>query len=138
MANPERGEVALVITRSCNGLDAQKEYTLKLSMNAVVNLQARRKKPMSEIVAEVELLDFASIRDIAFVLLQKYHAAEFDTLEKVGDLMDDAGGIAKFFEAFQLLMELNAGTTRGDGAAHPQTAQALTGVDSMLTPVEAG
>lgn len=133
MANPERGEVALMITHEVDGQPSTKEYTLKLSMNAAVMLQNRRKKTIAEIVADIEKLDFASIRDIAFVLLQKYHAKEIDTVEKAGDVIDDAGGLAQFFAAFRQLMDVNKGPET-DGVSHPPIAQPSTGAGSTLTP----
>src|SRR5687768_13606864 len=123
MANPERGEVTLIVKRGPKGDEQEHEYTLKLGMNASVSLQNKRKKTLSQIVAEVETLDMASVRDIAHMLLQKYHAEEFNTVEKAGDLIDDAGGLLPFFSAFKQLMELNQAPAGAEGNGNPPTAQ---------------
>lgn len=137
MANPERGEVGISVTRVVNGRDETFEYTLKLSMNAAVALQNKRKKTMSAIMAEVESLDFATIRDIAHMLLQKHHAKEFDTPEKAGDLIDEAGGLIPFFDAFRALMATNETPPSQEGSANPQPAQIQTGDGSMSMPAVA-
>lgn len=123
-ANPEKGEVALTVHRD----DGTRDYVLKLSINAAVALEKKRKKTFAEIVAEVERLDMEVIRDIAFVLLQKYHKDEIKTVEAAGDLMDDAGGMESFFEAFRELVKVNE-PPKGDGKTDPPVAATTTGAD---------
>jgi hypothetical protein len=134
MANPERGEVGLTATRTVDGQPQTKEYTLKMSTNAAVALQRKCKKPMSEIVAHVEKMDFEAIRDIAFMLLQKHHADEIKTQEQAGDVLDDLGSIGKFFDAFRQLMEVNQ-PPQGEGSANPLVTQTPTGDSSISKPV---
>lgn len=120
MANPERGEVEVVVN--------DKPYTLKLSMNAAVSLQHRTKKAIGELFSSAAGLDFEAIRDLVFMLLQKYHAKEIDTPAKAGELIDAAGGVAVFFAALSSLAEMNA-------PENPPTAQARsTGDSSTETP----
>lgn len=99
MANIERGEVEVIVN--------DKPYTLKLSMNASVALQQRTKKTMRELLESATSLDFEAIRDIVHLLLQKCHADEFKTLSKVGEFIDDAGGVAVFFDVLERLTKAN-------------------------------
>ena len=133
MANPERGEVGLTVTRTVDGHQQTKEYTLKLSTNAAVTLQRKAKKPMTEIVAHLEKMDFEAIRDLVFMLLQKHHADEFKTQESAGDFLDDLGSIGRFFDAFRQLMEVNQAATT-EGSANPPIAATPTGESSTLMP----
>lgn len=129
VANPERGEVGLTVTRG----DETREYILKLTTNAAVMMQKRLKKPLAQIVADLERLDMESVRDLAFMFLQKYHKDEFKTVEQAGDLVDDAGGLGPFFQAFKQLIAAN---DPGESAAgNPQTAQPKTTGDSTSLPV---
>src|SRR5688572_23667293 len=112
MANIERGEVGVVVN--------DKPYTLKLSMNAAVKLEAKLKKKIGDVLSDAEALDFTAIRDIVWVLLQKYHADEFKTLDSVGDFMDEAGGAKVFFETLAALAEANK-----PDSANPQKAPAI-------------
>lgn len=130
MANIERGEIDITVN--------DKTYTLKLSMNAAATAQSRTKRTMGELLEAAQALDFVAIRDLMWVLLQKYHAADFKTVEQVGNLIDDGGGLAKFFESIAELSKANGGATApaAEGAAgNPPQAQAGTSVDSTLTPV---
>lgn len=127
MANAERGEVALTVTNA-NG--ETREYTLKLSMNAAAEMETKRKMPIGQIVAQVEDLSMQAIRDIAFVLLQKYHKDEIKTVEQAGNLIDDAGGPEQFFAAFRALFEINKAPAV-EGSENPPMAQAGAGSTSM-------
>jgi hypothetical protein len=123
MANPERGEVALVV--------AGRAYTLKLSMNAAVTLERKLKKRIGQIMQEASALSFESIRLVVWLLLQKHHAEDFTTEDKAGELIDDAGGVQVFFSALQALTEAN----QPEGvAADPPEAQDGTGERSTSPP----
>lgn len=128
MANAERGEVALTVT---NTAGETREYTLKLSMNAAAEMETKRKMPIGQIVGQVEQLSMQAIRDIAFVLLQKYHKDEIKTVEQAGNLIDDAGGPEQFFAAFRALVEINK-PPAVEGSENPPMAQA--GAGSTSTP----
>lgn len=120
MANPERGEVGLVVQRD----GGSTEYVLKMTMNAAAAMQKRLGKPFVEIVADLEKMDLIVLRDLAFMLLQKHHKNEIKTVEQAGDLIDDAGGIEAFVTAFNVLMEANKAP--GDATANPPNAQTTT------------
>lgn len=130
MANPERGEVPLTVTR--DGIE--KTYTLKLSMNAAVTVEARTKRTIGQLVKAAEQMEFLAIRELLFVLLQKYHAKEFTTPEKVGDLIDDVG-VETFHEAFRDLARVNQPDTAATGGVeNPPKAPSGSGDGSTLTP----
>ena len=131
VANPERGEVELQV-KSRDG-NVEKTYVLKLSINAARALQKKYKgKPMGEIVAGLDKMDFESIADIAFMLLQKHHSEEVTTPDKAGDVLDDCGGVVPFAMAFRELISMKD----AEGNANPPKAQepSTTG-DSTSTPV---
>jgi hypothetical protein len=130
IANPERGEVGLVVVRG----DEEKEYVLKLSINAAVAMQKKLGKPLTEVVNDLQKLDVAVIREMAFMFLQKHHKDEIKTVDLAGDVIDDAGGIGKFLGAFQQLVAANNPDDGTGKAANPPTAQATTTGDSTLPP----
>lgn len=99
MANSERGEIEIIVN--------DKPYTLKVTMNASIAIQARTKKTMGEIINAATALDFEAIRDVVFMLLQKHHAEEFKTLTSVGNFIDDAGGVSVFFTTLERLARAN-------------------------------
>jgi hypothetical protein len=124
-ANPERGEVDITVDG--------KTYTLKLSMNAAATLQGRTKKTIGTLMDEATALDFVAIRSIVWLLLQKHHAADFKTEDKVGEFMDDAGGVAPFFDALQTLGKANSA-----GPDPNATAQETNGTGANSTSVPGG
>ena len=128
-ANPERGEVDLPVKRADG--EVERNYVLKLSINAAVTLQKKLRKPMAEIVSSLDKMDFETIREIAFMLLQKYHKEDITTPEQAGDVVDDAGGIHPFARAFEALVMKQQD---GQGNANPQTAQgtSITGESSSM------
>lgn len=120
IANPERGEVGLRVVRG----DEDKEYVLKLSVNAAAAMQKKLGKPFGEIVRSLEKMDFEVMRELTFMLLQKHHRAEIKTLDQAGDLIEDAGGMGAFSKAFTELATMNAKAVEDGTGANPQTAQA--------------
>lgn len=128
MANPERGEVSLTV----NG----EEYTLKLSMNVAATLQGKHKKTIGVLLGDCGELDFIALRAVIWMLLQKYHAKQFPTEEKVGDFIDDAGGLPGFLAAINAVVAVNQPETKTDGAGNPPTPG--TGEPSTLLRAVSG
>lgn len=131
MANEERGEVDLVV--------GDKTYTLRMSVNAIVETQKRTNKTFGELVRSLQALDVSAMRELVWMLLKKHHAKDFPTPEKVGDLIDDAGS-NEIALAIEKVFQLNA--WKAEGAAgngqRPQPAQdpeTLTGTPSTSVPV---
>lgn len=127
LANPDRGEVSLVVVRNGD----TKEYVLRMTMNAAAAMQKRLGKPMSAALEDLQRVDVNTMRELAFMFLQKYHRDEINSVEKAGDLIDDAGGIGAFLSAFNTLMMLNA--PKAD-PANPPTAQERTSGSSTSMP----
>ncbi len=132
VANPVRGEVNVNVTSRETG--KTKTYTLKLSMNAAAALESGGKS-FSQLLSDAEKLSFIAIRDIVWLLLQKYHKDEFNSVEAAGDFIDDAGGIDVFFTSLAELVGLNKApaassrTTESDGpleATAPGTGPSST------------
>jgi hypothetical protein len=128
-ANPERGEVDLQV--------GDRSYVLKLSMNAAATLEKKLGRSLGSIMVAANSLEFTAIRTIVWLLLQRYHAADFKTEEQAGDLIDDVGGVAPFFDVLNKLGQVNQPDQRSGGdAAHPPGAQPSgTGDNSTPTPV---
>lgn len=82
MANPERGEVALVV--------GDRTYTIKLGRNALASVEGLLGRGFPEIAASLTTdPQIGVMRAILWAGLQRFHP-EID-LMAVGDLMDDAG-----------------------------------------------
>jgi hypothetical protein len=152
MANGQRGEVLVTVkrkkTREADGAVewTDTEYTLKLSMNAAAALETRTKKKIGDYIALAGEMDFNAIRQLVWLLLQKYHASEFTTVDQAGEFVDDAGGPAVFFDALQRLQALNeppaapardtAGGDAPDALDPPHAAPAGTGPNSTSQAVQ--
>jgi hypothetical protein len=99
VSNPETGDVIVKINR-----DGQtREYTLKLSINASVQLQQRRKRPLGDIIKDFASMDVEAMRDVLFCLLQRHHKEEIKTQEAAGQILEDIGA-TRFFNAFTEVM----------------------------------
>ena len=124
--NPETGEVTVAVRR--NG--ETKEYTLKLTMKAAIQLQQRRKKTLGEIVQACAAVDADYLCDVLFVLLQPHHKDEFKTVDQAGELLDDMR-LLVFVAAFNKLMD--AGGVENNPANPPTAAAIPTGDGSTST-----
>lgn len=143
MANPKRGEVELVVGDD----EKARRLTLFLSTNAVCVLQRKTGKTYGQILGGIKDLDFVALRDLVHMLLQKYHAKEFPNPEVVGDLIDEAGGLATMIEVLTEIFTLNAPAAKDQAAAQAAaaersadpnaetTATGGTGTSSTLTAV---
>jgi hypothetical protein len=129
--NPETGDVTVPVVTA----GGTKEYTLKLSMNAAVQLQKRRKQPLGEIVKDFAKVDAETMIDILFVLLQRHHKDEIKTHEQAGDVLTDMGPHV-FVAAFTSVMQHGAPEGAADTANPPQPAANPTGDGS--TSIAAG
>jgi hypothetical protein len=103
VSNPETGDVTVRVVTP----DGTKDYRLKLSINASIQLQQRRKKAYGLIVNDFATHDTESMRDVLFVLLQVHHKDEFKTLDQAGDLLSQMGP-NQFFLAFKELSKVGA------------------------------
>lgn len=140
--NAERGEITFHVQRRFPLTKAEREqqpgetfktedkaYTLKLSMNAARQTEARTKRTIGDLLRRAQELEFEAINQIFWSLCQKYHGEEIKTLDQAGELLDDCGGGVGFFEALNALNEINQApasltTAAAQGqTADPQTAQ---------------
>jgi len=98
-ANPERGEVDLVV--------GDRALVLSLTTNDLCVIQARTGKTYGDLVVGLSRLDVPAIRDLLWTALQRYHAAEFKKVEDVGALMDSMGGFLEALPALRTLAIVN-------------------------------
>lgn len=131
IANEARGEVAFTV--------GEQAYVLRLTTNAICAVQKRTGKTYGELVAQLGRVDYSDIRELFWAALQPYHAKAFPTLEKAGDLIDEAGRHNGVLEVLLTLLQVNRPPAkRGDGGSdgddRPRTAQAGTGDNSGVTP----
>ena len=121
-ANPERGELAVTVTRDDG---TEKSYVLRMRMNALCALQQRTKKTYGELIADMSMMNVESVRELLWAVLQPYHANEFKSINLVGDLIDDMGGHVKAVAAITDLLVLNRpkkDVTPEGARENPQTA----------------
>jgi hypothetical protein len=96
-ANPERGEVEIL----CHG----KPYVLRMTMNALRAVEKRTGKTLGELGLGIARSSVLDLCEFVWALLQPYHAAEFPTVDSVGDFIDDVGMVecsAKVGEVIQM------------------------------------
>jgi hypothetical protein len=133
MANPARGEVDLV--------SETKTYTLFLSTNAVCELQQRTGKTYGQVLRSLEELDFSGLREIVWAVLKKFHRKEFQTVERVGDFIDDVGRNAiqaALLELFTLNLPPKEDEPKAvEGLGRPPAAPDLDGTGANSTSMDA-
>lgn len=112
-ANRQRGEVSLDLAGTA--------YTLKLTTNAICLMEQAFQplRPFAMIVANASRGSFSDLRAFLWASLQAHHPDL--TIVKVGDLMDQAGGIDGL--ALKLAELAEANQEGGDGKGPPQTGQ---------------
>jgi len=126
VANRERGEVEVLL----EGVP----YTWRLTTNAACALEARTGQKLGEVLSAADALSLRALRDLVWVLLQPYHAADVPTAEAAGDFIDRMGVLACVLK-FRELLEVNqprAGGAAEQTAAHPLAPPAGTGDASGL------
>ena len=125
MANRERGEVEVLLEG--------RSYTWRLTTNAACALEARTGQKFGEVLTAADTLSLRALRDLVWLLLQDYHAAEFQTAESAGDFIDRMGMLTAVVK-FRELLEVNQPRLGGAAqatAANPPTP-AGTGDGSRL------
>lgn len=121
MANPERGEVDLVVGESV--------YTLALTMNGICELQTRTGKTYGQLLNAIvpPNLDWVAFREVLFQSLKRHHAKDFPNLTSVGEFVEMLPeGYGSAQEALGRLITLNAERSMRaskNGHADPQPAQ---------------
>jgi len=131
-ANPERGEVDLVV--------GGQTYILALTTNAICAMEKRTGKPYGDLLAGLVRFSHEHLRELLWAALDRHHGKQFTTIDAVGDLIDEAGGAMLVLGKFKDLGDLNRrkdpDAAKDSAAAHPPDAQASTGDSLRLTLVE--
>lgn len=116
MANPERGEVDLIV--------GDREFILSLTTNDLCGIQARTGKTYGDLVLAMTRFDVMAIRDLLWTGLQRHHAKEFKKQADVGPLLDELGGFMEAIETLRQLAVVNQRPAAKKGAsADPLEAQ---------------
>jgi hypothetical protein len=110
MANRERGEVEVI-------LDG-KAFTWRLTTNAACALETRTGQTFGAVLTAADTLSLRALRDVVWLLLQDYHAAEFPTAESAGEFIDRMGMLTAVVK-FRELLEVNQPRAGGTQAANP-------------------
>lgn len=138
-ANPERGEVDLVIARRTeNGEphpEGDKFYVLRMRTHDVCAMEQRTGKTFGQLMDDLVLKSWSSMRECLFAFLQPYHQSDFPTPASVNALLDEI----KYDGAFAAVADLitrNRPPKPKDGKANPRKAQVGSGASS--TRADAG
>lgn len=96
MANREKGEVSLVVGGT--------SYTLVLNMAAMIAAEEAASTPSKEVTWDQIVTKYSSgsakyVRIFLWAMLHKFHPDM--TLEQVGELVDEAGGVVEFARALE-------------------------------------
>lgn len=127
MANPEKGEVDLVV--------GDKTYVLRIRTNTVCEIEAKSGKAWGDLWQDVKQTNIQSMRTLLFALLQPYHKKEFPTMDAVGDLIDQMHGTVDVFDVLLRILTVNKPPAKDakEGDANPPVAQPGTGTSSIST-----
>lgn len=132
-ANPERGEVDLIVTRRTETgephPEGDKRYVLRMRTHDVCAMEHRTGKSFGQLMDDILIKSWTSMRECLFAFLQPYHQAEFPDPVKVNALLDEI----KWDRAEGVVADLiirNKPPKTKDGKANPRKAQAGTGATS--------
>lgn len=132
-ANPERGEVDLVITRRTETGEPHPEgdkfYVLRMRTHDVCAMEQRTGKTFGQLMDDLVMNSWTSMRECLFAFLQPYHQPDFPTPSSVNALLDEI----KYDRAMDVVTDLiirNKPPKAKDGKANPRKAQAGTGASS--------
>lgn len=131
-ANPERGEVDLIVPRRTETGEPHPEgdrmFVLRMRTHDVCALEGRTGKTFGQLMEDLVMKSWSTMRECLWAFLAPYHAAEFPTLPSVNALLDDI----KYDRALEIVTELivrNKPQAKA-GKANPRKAQAGTGATS--------
>lgn len=129
MANRERGEVSVVVTRAG---EEDRRYTLRPHLNYLAELEDRTGKTIADIQAAAGRGSVSAMRQIVWAALQHYHGTEVKTFADAGNWITAAGGLLVIAKALQ---DMQAAQTdepaEGSGTRkRPRRAQGGTGARS--------
>jgi hypothetical protein len=136
MANKERGEFALQVQ--------DRAYTLRLTTNACCELEDfANGRTWDQVMAGVRQGRMKDVRLLIWTALQEHHGDVAthapESLQAIGALIDDAGGLAGILLQIQAFLQMNIpepeDLATGSAEARPRHAQAGIGDNSTLTPV---
>lgn len=104
MANPHKGELGLSI--------GGRSFTLRLTTNACAELEAQSGLTIHAVSAGVSVRRIRAVRWFLWAALRDHHAdvatTNRDAMDRIGDLVDDAGGLSRLVPVLQQLVALNA------------------------------
>lgn len=137
MANKQRGEFTLKAGSA--------RYTLKLTTNAICefeDFEGARARTFDEVMDGLKHGRLKDVRLFFWMALRAHHpdlATDDPTsLNAIGNLIDDAGGLAGVLKQIQAFIAINTEavesvpkTKKTEGAADPLDAQVGTGPGSM-------
>ena len=123
MANRERGEIEVLIDGT--------QYTLRLTTNGLCALEARTGRTFLDLLKELDAFSLRVLREVLLQALQEYHAAEFPTVESVGDFIDRLGGMMVAVAKVQELFEVNQPRDAGGTATNPLLPTGTGDVSSL-------
>lgn len=138
-ANHERGEVDLVLIRRTETGEPHPEgdvcYVLRMRTHDVCAMEQRTGKTFGQLMDDLVMKSWSSMRECLFAFLQPYHQADFPSPASVNALIDEV----KYDRAMDLVTELiirNKPPKAKDVKANPRKAQA--GVGATSTKAGAG
>ena len=132
-ANRERGEIDLLV--------GERSLVLRLSISAVVALEASTGRTFADILEGVKQRRLQDELWLLWAALQPYHGPQFAGLSEVQALIDDVGTYLASLEALRRaigeLLQVNGPPQVAEVAsADPRSAQAGTGSASTLALAE--
>ena len=134
-ANPQRGEVTLPI--------GGKDYLLKVGTNELAKIEDATKEPVFTLITRLNTGRY-SVKDVRILLWAAFQRHHPMSLDQVGDLIDEAGGLAGLNQLITSLIQTTdvddedkqAAQEGGVTEADPPDAQGGTGDRSISTPAE--
>lgn len=125
MANPERGEVGVIV--------GGKGYTLRPTFDALCELEELVGKPLHELLQGIQQGRLSGLRAVVWCFLQDQHSDEIKVLKDASHWIEAAGGADPVMDLVHRVLGVNApdqAPAGGQTDANPPSAQAGTGEPS--------
>jgi hypothetical protein len=127
--NRESGEIDLIVKG--------RHYVIRPGLKACMQAEALTGKTTIELMEEAQRGSVTAAVSLMWAYLQKYHAAEFPSVDEAIVLIEALGGLEELNKALQAAHDLNMAEkppspTKGAGAPDPTSAPVGTGEKSSL------
>lgn len=127
MANPERGEVGVMV--------GGKPYTLRPTFDALCELEELVGKSVDDVLQSIQQGRLSGLRAVVWCFLQDQHSQEIKTLKDASQWIERAGGVDNVLDLVHRALGLNTPELSAAKADTDDPLKAQAGTGEHSSPV---